>query len=130
MADVAGGERQRRERLFRLLVAKGFCSVVASAAELERLRPLFQTPATAAVFFNMGWEPLYLPRTPTIVYRPENQVVATLFSTGSRSPAGHLPHIVWLPADTRDPEKPHCLLAQIVRAPSYRLEEFCTRIGV
>ena len=105
-------------------------SIVAPPEELDRLRPLFRAPAGPPVFFDDEWQPLRLPRLPAVIIRPSAAVLVTLLTSVGRVPGFDPPRILWLPADTRDPEKPHCLLAQTVRGPSYRLEEFCTRIGV
>lgn len=130
MGRAAGSDRQRRERLFRFLIAKGVRSILAPVDELERLRPLLPPPPSPVVFFDEEWKPLHLPPVPALIVRPQTMVLtAILCSTGHRKD-GETPRILWLPADTRDPEKPHCLLAQTIRLTSYTVEEFCTRIGV
>ncbi len=130
MDRATGSDRQRRERLVRFLVAKGVRSVVAPAEELERLRPLFSTPPSTPVFFDEEWRPLHLPPVPALIIRPPTAVLATILRSVGCATDLDAPRILWLPADTRDPEKPHCMLAQTIRWTSYPIEEFCTRVGV
>jgi hypothetical protein len=124
------GERQRRERLLRTLVGSGIRSVVAAAYELERFRPLLQTPPNPPIFFSEEWRPLYLPRSPTLVFGPDDGSLAAILGSSRLGEAAELPCVVWLPADTRDPAKPHCFLIHTTGASWFRLEEFCTRAGV
>ncbi len=130
LGRAAGTDRQRRERLVRFLVAQGFRSFVAPAEELERLRPLFAAPPSPPVFFDEDWKPLHLPPVPALLIRPPAAVLAVILRSVGRAPGTKVPRLLWLPADTRDPEKPHCLLAHTVRLASYPIDEFCTRVGV
>lgn len=130
MERATGSDRQRRERLVRYLVAKGIRSIVAPAEELDWLRPLFSTPASPPVFFDEEWQPLLLPQVPVLIIRPPTPTLATILRSVGRSADLDAPRILWLPAHTRDPEKPHCLLAQRAQWVTYAIEEFCTRVGV
>jgi ATP-dependent DNA helicase RecQ len=125
-----GSERQRRERLLRTLVGIGIRSVVADANALERFRPLLKTPPNPPIFFSQEWQPLYLPRTPTLVFGGDGGSIAAVLDSFRQGKVAELPCILWLPADTRDPAKPHCLLIHTAAASCFRLEEFCTRAGV
>jgi superfamily II DNA helicase RecQ len=129
-AETFGGDRQRRERLLRSLARSGFRSVVGPDPELVRLRALYRAQPWPAAFYSAEWEPLHLPRSPTLVYRPDDPTIAALFGSGRSLASPEILRIVWLPADTRDPSKPHCLLAHTVPGPSYRFEEFCVRVGI
>ena len=132
LGRAGGSDRQRRERLLRYLVAKGMRSVVAPAEVLDWLRPLFSAPASPPVFFDEEWQPLLLPRVPALIIRPPaTTLLATHLAFGRpRAGGSDAPRILWLPADTRDPEKPHCLLAQRSQWVTYPIEEFCTRVGL
>jgi hypothetical protein len=125
-----GSERQRRERLLRILIGIGIRSVVAAADELERFRPLLQTPPNPPIFLSEEWRPLYLPRTPTLVFGPDDGSLAAILGSSRPGEQAELPCVVWLPADTRDPAKPHCFLIHTAAGSWFRLEEFCTRAGV
>jgi superfamily II DNA/RNA helicase len=130
LGRATGSDRQRRERLVRWLAAKGIRSFVAPAEELDRLRPLFPMPPGPPVLFDEEWKPLHLPPVPALIIHPAEPVLATILRSVERATRTELPRLLWLPADTRDPEKPHCLLRHTVRLASYTIDEFCTRVGV
>ena len=125
LGAAAGAERQRRERLFRYLLAAGFRTVVGRPERLADVRPLCAGADAPVVFFAEEWEPLHLPATPAIVLDPPDQAIVSLLAGGAR-----VPLVVWLGSDRPDPGKKHCLLRHTLIGRGFRLEEFCTGVGL
>ncbi|QDV37416.1 protein DpdF [Tautonia plasticadhaerens] len=128
--DHGPAERQRRERMLRWLIAKGVRTIAAPPAVLDRIRPVVRPMEGCFVFFNPGWQPLRLPRVPTLAIWTEEQLPPGLVPAADRCDRLLAPRVLWLPAEVRDPAKPHCRLRDTVRAPSFRIEELCMRIGL
>ena len=127
LGNTSGADRLRRERLVRYLIVGGFRTFVGPQERLGALRPLCSSAETPPVFFAEEWEPLHLPRTAVVVIDPPDRALtAILSSAGGLGPA----LVVWLPAERPDPGKPHCLLRHTLAGRSFRLEEFCTGVGL
>jgi ATP-dependent DNA helicase RecQ len=127
--DATGGiEKIRRERLLRFLIAQGFRTIVAPEHRLAAIRPLFVGPDVPPIFFAQEWEPFSLPPTPVIVIDPPDSACLSLFS--ARVQGVEPPRLIWIAAERRDPQKPHCLLRHTLGGQLFRLEEFCTGVGL
>ena len=121
-------DRQRRERFFKWLVVKGVRLVVAPEETLESLRPLLQRVPGAFCFFAERWEPLLLPNVPTLFYL--GSVVPESVVTALEAVQRDCPKVLWAAGDALDPRKPHCRLRDMLRCPSYSLEELLARTGL
>ncbi len=125
---ATGADRLRRERLVSLLIAGGFRTVVGSSERLGALRPLCTGDRVPPVFFAEEWESLHLPRTPALVIDPPDRSLGSILAAAGGGLRSAL--IVWLAADRRDPARPHRLLRQTIAGRSFRIEEFCTEVGL
>jgi hypothetical protein len=128
LAGASGADKMRRERFLRFLIVQGFRTIVAPAHRLAAIRSLFSGPDAPPVFFAEEWEPLSLPPTPAIVIDPSDRACLALFAAPAQG--GGSPRLIWLAAERRDPQKPHCLLRHTVSSAAYRFEEFCTKAGI
>ena len=114
----------------RWLVASGMRNVVAPGHILDRLRPVLDGVPETLAFFTEEWTPHAMLPLPSLIIATEGPLpFGVLDSSGGRH-AGETARILWLAEDLRDPAKPHCLLRETIRCPSYPLEEFCSRIGL
>ncbi len=127
---ATGIERMRRERFFRFVLASGFRTVVGTPERLAALRKLVNGSGVSPVFFSEDWETLYLPATPALFIEPPDGVIASLLAGVGAGGASAAKRLVWLSSERKDPAKPHCFLRQTVTGPTFRLEEFCARVGL
>lgn len=112
---------RRMSRLLRWCIGEGVQCVVAPSgiwdSLLEERPELARRPIFCATEYSLD-----LPRVPTVVFHASNAVIPRypLRSSETR----RAPTILVLPENARDPEKPDCLLRDLLSCPHFHLEEF------
>ncbi len=121
-------ERQRN-KLLRWLIAQGIRNVVTP----QELHSIFTKEANrvtdAFIFFfeNEKYQPIKMPRLPTLIVHSQRFSLPQIYLKNSTSQA---PRIILLPVSTPDPSRDDRRLIDIFPGRSFRFEPFCTEIGI
>lgn len=114
---------QRFYRLLRWFVDKGVRNVVAPQEILERFNR--ENDNEAVVFLFDSFDPLRLPRVPTLIFHRRGAPPIITYLTNES-----LPRVLLLPFDSPDPRAPHRRLFQTFEGRKYRMNAFFTEFGI
>jgi ATP-dependent DNA helicase RecQ len=126
--DIRGWVRSVRP-LIEACVRNGMTRLVAPDILLDdaRIRDLHQRTASGFLFVDHDPLPIGRPRVPTLILYDPRQHAPMLDTTLYERSDREEPFIVVVPADARDPERPHVDLADL-RFPNLEMDEFVRRL--
>ncbi|GAB6179918.1 hypothetical protein JCM14036_12370 [Desulfotomaculum defluvii] len=125
---LAPRERRRWKSIMRWFFSQGLRNWVAPSDWQERLGDVLHKDGQYIFAFEK-FEPLIMPKLPTLVLWPEEPINRQLF-TSQIFQQRNIPRVILLPNTTRDPDKEHCLYKDTLSCKKYLLEEFCTEVGL
>jgi hypothetical protein len=112
--------KRDRKRLIPRLVKEGIVNVVAP----ESLYPLVEGEV---VFWFDAYQPLLMPKLPTLLYYDAATIPLADYQQFARS---NFPLIVFLPDNTPDPTTPHRLIRDVWPGRGFRLEILCAELSL
>lgn len=117
-------------RLIKWLLSQGIINIVAPMEWQQRLESKL-LPDDGLVFFHDNFQPLKMPRLPTLVFHGEGYTVPqNLYRSQSFGVEDKPPLILLLPQNAINPLNGYGQLSEAIPYKNYSLNEICTEVGI
>ena len=118
------------ERVIQWFISRGIQNLVVPMDARSSFDSVFSGVSGAEVFVFDVFEPLYMPRLPTLVFLPEGSPMSQK-CLPKKNQSHKLPEcILVLPNSARDPIADHRFLKDTLQIPTYNADEICARMGL
>jgi hypothetical protein len=115
-------------KLFNWLIEQGINNLVVSDEFQSILIAETNRIADACIFLFQKYEPLLMPRIPTLIFHPPGKAIPHNYLSLNRT--SQAPLIIVLPVDTPDPSRDDRKLIEIFSGRYFMFDHFCTEISL